>query len=233
MANPSNNSTTLSIPQVSPEQLLTLAIPSTIGSSSGNITLNVEGSTGAGVSNRTTLFIGKDVLANSQAPLFLQTITGAYTPGSVLYSSNTDLFVSGTAFAPINSGTPFYINAPLSGNATLSSPLHIQTVVPPVGAHGGYVGSGVLSTVIAGSGWGPHDHKSTLYLRANPPSSGVTTLYINKPFVNTAPLYTSAMSPANMPLFTSGAFISTTNTSLYTYAPPNTGIALFTYGYRE
>jgi len=233
VTNPSNNSTVLSIPQVSPAQLLTLAIPSTIGSSSGNITLNVEGSTGAGVSNRTTLFIGKDILSNSQAPLFLQTITGAYTPGSVLYSSKTDLFVSGTAFAPINSGTPFYINAPLSGNAVLSSPLHIQTVVPPVGAHGGYVGSGVLPTVISGSGWGPHDHKSTLYLRANPPSSGVTTLYINKPFVNTAPLYTSAMNPANIPLFTSGAFISTADASLYTYAPPNTGIALFTYGYRE
>ena len=236
VANSYSDSMKLNLPHVLPEAPLTLFMPS-IGHSSGNVTLQVDGSVGIGVVNTAPLLIGKDAHINSGTPLFLQSILGAYTPGADLYSGKTDLYMSGTPFAPVNSGTPFYINAPLSGIDTLSSPLHIETFIPPIGPGGGYVRSGVFSIAMSGNNdagtfW-PQNQASTLYLRANPYASGVTTLYINKPFVDTAPLYMKALDPGTMPLSVSGAFISTNNTSLYTYAPPNTGITLFTYGYRE
>ena len=142
----------------------------------------------------------------------------------------------GNVFANKGSGIPLHVNTYQIGSGILSVPLHMATYIPPTGAGGAYTNSGILTVVMDGnndSGYTvPQD--TTLYLAANPYNTGVTTLFMNKPTDDAIPLYmNSTIATGNVPLNVSGAFVSTGNANLYTYAPPNTGITLFTHGYRE
>ena len=208
-----------------------------IGYGSGDATLMVGGSTGVNLTNSMPFFVGKDAFKNNNAPLFLQPFNSGTSPGSLLYSGQTGLHISGTSFAPNNSGTPFYMNAPLSGSGILTMPLHMETFIPPTGAGGAYIMSGVFPIAMSGNNdasvFYQQNQESTLYLKANPYSSGLMPLYIEKAFANDTSLYMEAFEPQTIPLSVSGAFISNSGIDLYIYTPPNTGTTLFTHGYRE
>ena len=229
---PYNDSTTLALPYIMPEKPLTL-FTAAVTDHSGVISLQVDGSTGSGTANTTTLFVGKDVDANSNIPLFLQQV---FPGDTAIYSSGVSIHMSGSAFADKGSGIPLHVNTHQIGSGILSVPLHMATYIPPTGAGGAYTNSGILTVVMDGnndSGYTvPQD--TTLYLGANPYSTGVTTLFMNKPTDDAVTLYmNSTIATGNVPLNVSGAFVSTGSANLYTYAPPNTGITLFTHGYRE
>lgn len=193
-----------------------------------------------GVVNEGSLFIGKEIHANNDVDLFLQTIREGdnFTPGASLLGVETTLATVGTLEAPHSTRDVLFLNAQKIASGVNQAPLFVKVPTPPKSEDGSFIGSGTTNLVVNGNNndgvFGGFNADNTLYMLGVHLSSGNMPLYMERPFANSADLFIeSRIASGVSDLHVDGANIVTNQADLIIKPPDAKNITTFTRGFLE
>ena len=206
-------------------------------------TLKTGGSLHSGVVGAMPFYIGQTIDANTKLPFKIDGIIGGmdlddHSRSFDVFNTNANLSISGSLYAGFDAGTTMSIQPPLMGSGNASHDLYITTDIPPTGDSGLYVDSDNIGTFIQGDNdaniYLPEFKDSSLFVYSSVVDSEETTLFIRRDITDARTLFLRAQKfTETIPIHISGLFMSTGNLDLVVQGPPNTGMSLFTFGFRE
>jgi len=200
-----------------------------------NVSTFVEGSTGIGHSNNSTLFIGKEINSNGLAPLFAQS-PQSFTPGSELNQNNVSLSVSGMFENPSFNDSNLYLKAPIVGSGFSVAPLMVKTKAATIGEFGGFVESGAIPLLLNGNNdanvFTTFNQTASLTVKSEYIESGVSPLFIQRSFANSTDLFIdSRIASGVSDFYVDGVNISNSGISLIIKTLESDNLNIFTRGF--
>lgn len=185
--------------------------------------------------NSIPLFIGEEFQSSGNIPVYLQAPLEEASPGATALNNEISLSVSGSSYAGLDTNSTLFVSAPSIGSGIVAVPLNIATDAIPDMESGFNPASGQVTTTISGSGPTPQTGETTLFIRVEETATSGVPLYINRPLAQsmTLSIPPHGLVSGVIPVSISGAYMSTSSSTLFIKSPTSGILTTHIRGFLE
>jgi hypothetical protein len=209
-----------------------------IGDQIQDVSFVVQGSLNSGAAGSAPMFIGKEINADNNTSLFISNDIYAVSAGTSGIISFAGMAISGGLNYNYRGDSSLYIQPPLYGSGNSSIEMMLKTTDSTLSENGNVIESGSVGAVISGNNdagvWYKQNKKSSLYIVNRDTYFDNTTLFVDRPKEETAPLFVKSLYESGaINVYISGANIGSGSADLFISPPHSVEGELFTRGYLE